>query len=110
MIRRPPRSTLFPYTTLFRSLPGGLCHSRLRGATPELPPGELRSRARAAGGPPARHPRGVWAVSPPLAAQPHARGGEERRPLDRRPAMTAAPRGWSPALLVVMLGTEHEVV
>src|SRR3712207_8009618 len=26
MIRRPPRSTLFPYTTLFRSLP-------LRGAT-----------------------------------------------------------------------------
>src|SRR2546430_7664472 len=28
MIRRPPRSTLFPYTTLFRSLPGveGLLH------------------------------------------------------------------------------------
>src|SRR2546430_12906820 len=29
MIRRPPRSTLFPYTTLFRSLvpPGmGICH------------------------------------------------------------------------------------
>src|SRR2546422_130821 len=24
MIRRPPRSTLFPYTTLFRSLPHGL--------------------------------------------------------------------------------------
>src|SRR5689334_24350190 len=24
MIRRPPRSTLFPYTTLFRSPPGGL--------------------------------------------------------------------------------------
>src|SRR3712207_7478814 len=24
MIRRPPRSTLFPYTTLFRSLPGGV--------------------------------------------------------------------------------------
>src|SRR2546422_5614074 len=23
MIRRPPRSTLFPYTTLFRSLPNG---------------------------------------------------------------------------------------
>src|SRR5258708_29593447 len=28
MIRRPPRSTLFPYTTLFRSHPGG---ARLRG-------------------------------------------------------------------------------
>src|SRR5438552_5592789 len=28
MIRRPPRSTLFPYTTLFRSAPdsSGLCH------------------------------------------------------------------------------------
>src|SRR2546428_6067617 len=24
MIRRPPRSTLFPYTTLFRSEPGGV--------------------------------------------------------------------------------------
>src|SRR2546429_6854186 len=27
MIRRPPRSTLFPYTTLFRSLP----HRKVRG-------------------------------------------------------------------------------
>src|SRR3712207_9350746 len=26
MIRRPPRSTLFPYTTLFRSLPGNQVH------------------------------------------------------------------------------------
>src|SRR5439155_4458258 len=26
MIRRPPRSTLFPYTTLFRSAPHGLEH------------------------------------------------------------------------------------
>src|SRR5438445_1910692 len=25
MIRRPPRSTLFPYTTLFRSCRGGSC-------------------------------------------------------------------------------------
>src|SRR2546426_3323080 len=35
MIRRPPRSTLFPYTTLFRSQPGGahgndLCAHRER--------------------------------------------------------------------------------
>src|SRR3712207_7243408 len=29
MIRRPPRSTLFPYTTLFRSLPGE-AHARPR--------------------------------------------------------------------------------
>src|SRR2546430_9566260 len=32
MIRRPPRSTLFPYTTLFRSLPEGHAHVRARGA------------------------------------------------------------------------------
>src|SRR3712207_8599930 len=29
MIRRPPRSTLFPYTTLFRSNEVGELHSRL---------------------------------------------------------------------------------
>src|SRR2546422_8795631 len=28
MIRRPPRSTLFPYTTLFRSFPGKHLNSR----------------------------------------------------------------------------------
>src|SRR5256885_8407598 len=26
MIRRPPRSTLFPYTTLFRSAAAAICH------------------------------------------------------------------------------------
>src|SRR6266496_5576230 len=31
MIRRPPRSTLFPYTTLFRSPAGAALHPRLRG-------------------------------------------------------------------------------
>src|SRR5256885_10047303 len=30
MIRRPPRSTLFPYTTLFRSLPVSLDEARAR--------------------------------------------------------------------------------
>src|SRR2546422_7210706 len=30
MIRRPPRSTLFPYTTLFRSSSGPLPHPRSR--------------------------------------------------------------------------------
>src|SRR2546422_8078549 len=38
MIRRPPRSTLFPYTTLFRSYlshaPGSLGHPRARRADP----------------------------------------------------------------------------
>src|SRR3712207_8917439 len=31
MIRRPPRSTLFPYTTLFRSTEAGLLGGVLRG-------------------------------------------------------------------------------
>src|SRR5438477_7916465 len=30
MIRRPPRSTLFPYTTLFRSVRGGLLSQHRR--------------------------------------------------------------------------------
>src|SRR5260370_30936998 len=41
MIRRPPRSTLFPYTTLFRSLSGALDIDRaiFRRRLPEsLPP------------------------------------------------------------------------
>src|SRR2546422_4477546 len=33
MIRRPPRSTLFPYTTLFRSHPGHRHSARLDHAT-----------------------------------------------------------------------------
>src|SRR2546430_6461579 len=32
MIRRPPRSTLFPYTTLFRSAPATFVASRLNHA------------------------------------------------------------------------------
>src|SRR5258705_10097242 len=41
MIRRPPRSTLFPYTTLFRS--PSAC-PRPRGAQP--PPGRKRRRTQ----------------------------------------------------------------
>src|SRR5204863_9451405 len=44
MIRRPPRSTLFPYTTLFRS-------HHDRGGVPFADPGELAGRIVAA----ARH-------------------------------------------------------
>src|SRR3712207_9456306 len=34
MIRRPPRSTLFPYTTLFRSHAVGAAAERMIGRTP----------------------------------------------------------------------------
>src|SRR2546430_7689092 len=38
MIRRPPRSTLFPYTTLFRSPPPPRRHTPPPRAAPPLPP------------------------------------------------------------------------
>src|SRR3989442_10464931 len=48
MIRRPPRSTLFPYTTLFRSLVCGMNLALLRGllaaAGPRGTRAELRDR------------------------------------------------------------------
>src|SRR2546430_5692046 len=54
MIRRPPRSTLFPYTTLFRSLlrPGGL---RTRSPTVQEP--ALFSREHRRGCPVSSSPR-----------------------------------------------------
>src|SRR5258707_8927165 len=55
MIRRPPRSTLFPYTTLFRST---ICLKKLRGPLPRpssmstasdrLQPAEARRSAEGA--------------------------------------------------------------
>src|SRR5205823_12966017 len=42
-LRRPPRSTLFPYTTLFRSLPPS--RLRRRGASEWSPPLTARSEA-----------------------------------------------------------------
>src|SRR5687767_15692640 len=53
MIRRPPRSTLFPYTTLFRSRAAG--------------------RQGAVGGVPADLQRGVAALSRLLLRREHAR-------------------------------------
>src|SRR2546429_6184418 len=43
MIRRPPRSTLFPYTTLFRSLGTDPCAS---SSCPPVSPPRRRSAAR----------------------------------------------------------------
>src|SRR5688572_32581889 len=41
MIRRPPRSTLFPYTTLFRSESDSPHTSRSRGADVQFAPGTI---------------------------------------------------------------------
>src|ERR1051325_5324769 len=60
MIRRPPRSTLFPYTTLFRSLHG------VERARPPPPPAARDPVARAAR---ARAPRAVRRARVSLAAR-----------------------------------------
>src|SRR3712207_7308320 len=60
MIRRPPRSTLFPYTTLFRSQPGrttGGRSSRAGGRTRRRRPG-TSTRCWRTGGAAGRCPAG----------------------------------------------------
>src|SRR3712207_7126011 len=49
MIRRPPRSTLFPYTTLFRSAPAREPHGAAHGAPARGRRGAPLATARAAG-------------------------------------------------------------
>src|SRR2546429_1596997 len=44
MIRRPPRSTLFPYTTLFRSPPGDRAPSHAHGCNRGTPSRRRRGR------------------------------------------------------------------
>src|SRR5579872_6031674 len=43
MIRRPPRSTLFPYTTLFRSVPPIACNMKALTSQQRMQLGRLRS-------------------------------------------------------------------
>src|SRR5438034_6085720 len=59
MIRRPPRSTLFPYTTLFRS------------------PGRHRADAARCGG--HHRARDVAEIRYPAREVPHAEVGEDRK-------------------------------
>src|SRR2546422_6512035 len=78
MIRRPPRSTLFPYTTLFRSLP----EARLY---PSGPVATQPAGRRPSGEAPAECARGQRAVGRSRRAQPRAGGGVPRghRPVSR---------------------------
>src|SRR2546430_5306093 len=69
MIRRPPRSTLFPYTTLFRSRPRHLP----RGAQPRTARAVVRGEGGGAGGL-AQGPDPRWRRHPR-----HGRGQHQRR-------------------------------
>src|SRR2546426_11336408 len=74
MIRRPPRSTLFPYTTLFRSPEGVLprrrrrrAHARAPEPVPELSLGRAASRGSRSGEDGRRRPGiGPWPREPGL--------------------------------------------
>src|SRR5256885_11221806 len=84
MIRRPPRSTLFPYTTLFRSLsPAEFVERTAFGrqafrAAPQSSDRRRLLRSRAAGS-----PKGTFLPAPrgPLAcdATRRAHGGADRK-------------------------------
>src|SRR3712207_7373381 len=49
MIRRPPRSTLFPYTTLFRSTPAVRETWSIRGASNQVIRDAIREKSRTTG-------------------------------------------------------------
>src|SRR5215510_2708613 len=113
MIRRPPRSTLFPYTTLFRSVRRAAAHVR-RELHPRgrhrsrhdgrRPPGDERAHAPPGGRRRRRDPR--RAVPPRdhrrdprrlrRRAPPHPR--RPRRPRARRPRRGARHRQLPPPL------------
>src|SRR5256885_5058845 len=88
MIRRPPRSTLFPYTTLFRS--------RAEQGGTGISERENEARSARSGGEPARGP-----ADAALDAGPHG-AGPVRAPALRRGAGGGAPAaggrggGWGP--------------
>src|SRR3989442_14661803 len=93
MIRRPPRSTLFPYTTLFRSALLGPCPTEVRGGGAALSgpvPGGARAdrpalRRRARGAVAARGRGRRDGGRPPRApgsAPPGALAGDRRRDSD----------------------------
>src|SRR3712207_7230082 len=58
MIRRPPRSTLFPYTTLFRSAPADQGDGGGRSGVGDRGPGGVRVGGRGAPGPVGRRTGG----------------------------------------------------
>src|SRR3712207_6171881 len=101
MMRRPPRSTLFPYTTLFRSHPlqGADRHGERAAQGPAPAPGHAGRRLR--------HPGGLEGRGDPArGGRPPGGDGDPRRPAAPRdgdlgggPARPVT-RGASPELIM----------
>src|SRR3989449_5620727 len=90
MIRRPPRSTLFPYTTLFRSLPGARARRVQGELLAVLGRDDGGGRSRAPRPPPARAVERLAASRRDLRAA--AAGDAARVPERPRRGRRAAPR------------------
>src|SRR5690606_26707603 len=93
-LRRPPRSTLFPYTTLFRSLRrprlrDGLPDLRRRRRLPPRPAGGGRGRPRRGRAPPPRRAAGALGLAGPPVGGPHP---ERPRRRARGPGPAVGPR------------------
>src|SRR5256884_9828595 len=100
MIRRPPRSTLFPYTTLFRSHKVGAAHWREMAER-----GERMPVAIALGGDPAS----IYAASarlPPTIDEFLFAGFLRREPVRLARACTSDPEWPAGAGVVVKGGVE----
>src|SRR2546430_8326046 len=99
MIRRPPRSTLFPYTTLFRSAGAALPDVRRRARTLLGALLQLRAAARVAGHDEADGRRGlllrVGGVGELLVLPPG--GGRHHPPRPQPGARPGTPRGQIPS-------------
>src|SRR3989449_2600170 len=100
MIRRPPRSTLFPYTTLFRSGRNGLRARPAPGRPPKLTAAQRRQLVRLVvagpgegGYPPSPWtcPRVVGLLPHPFKVVYHPRSGEHTSELPSPPHLVLPP-------------------
>src|SRR2546425_8580134 len=100
MIRRPPRSTLFPYTTLFRSFPAVRAQDQLLGPRVAPPQREIHPHR-------ARRPLRDGRLHPDRdgrrARVPHPGIGADRRAAPR------APRRERESVMDVLLLSEREI-
>src|SRR5256886_9081318 len=93
MIRRPPRSTLFPYTTLFRSPPPPRRHTPPPRAAPPLPPEPEPEAEADAVGPGGMDEGGAGATILPDGFEERGQAGEPGASEEVLPAPPPRRRG-----------------